>query len=236
MSAYSSAVLFKRIEDAGVPTTHRGFINPNTTSEEPLEMLPFEIIWRRYNVDGNSWEKRNPGQVPVGQRYDQVKYEVGLKWSVINTADGQECTDPFMILDENFEPLLNDAGLPRLTHQKDGQEIKYDRVVHPNKKEDIPLDTLRSTISQYNQFASQIRQMAQTVQEVTFDTYAQIGRLNADGKIEVGLDSKGKLTLGDELELDALRNVSLQEIEVDGQTYTYETDLIGRDLNEVIAD
>lgn len=32
--------------------------------------------------------------------------------------------------------------------------------------------------------------MAEKVQQVTFDTYAQIGRLNADGKIEVGLDKE----------------------------------------------
>lgn len=50
VSAYSSAILFRRIEEAGVKTTHQGFINSNTTKEKPLDMLPFEIIWRRYNV------------------------------------------------------------------------------------------------------------------------------------------------------------------------------------------
>jgi hypothetical protein len=32
--------------------------------------------------------------------------------------------------------------------------------------------------------------MLETVQETTFDTYAQIGRLNADGKIEVGRNTQ----------------------------------------------
>ena len=50
VSAYSSAILFRRIEEAGVKTTHQGFINANTTKEKPLDMLPFEIIWRRYKV------------------------------------------------------------------------------------------------------------------------------------------------------------------------------------------
>lgn len=85
-----------------------------------------------------------------------------------------------MMLDGNFEPLLNDVGLPRLMHQKTGKEIQYTRIVHPNKKEDISDDTLRATIEQYRKYASQIREMATKVQEATFDTYSQIGRLNAD--------------------------------------------------------
>jgi phosphoribosylaminoimidazole-succinocarboxamide synthase len=66
-------------------------------------------------------------------------------------------------------------------------------------------------------YAEQIRQMAETVQETTFDTYAQIGRLNADGKIEVGLNAKKELVLGDELELDSLRNMSLKETEIENR-------------------
>lgn len=78
--------------------------------------------------------------------------------------------------------------------------------------------------------------MAEKVQQVTFDTYAQIGRLNADGKIEVGLDKEGKLTLGDELELDALRNISLKKIKIGDKEYEYKEDLLGRNLNEVIEE
>ena len=96
-------------------------------------MLPFEIIWRRYNVEGNSWEQRNPKQLPVGQKYEAIKYEACLKWSVKSTA-GEEIHDPFMMLDENFDPLLNIHGLPRLIHpKKPDTEIEYTEVFHPNK-------------------------------------------------------------------------------------------------------
>lgn len=134
---------------------------------------------------------------------------MGIKWSVTDASTGKECTDPFMMLDENFQPLLNAQGLPRLIHQKEGHEITYSTFIHPNKKHEIQKEEVLAAMEQYRKYASEIREMAQKVQEVTFDTYAQIGRLNADGKIEVGLDGKGKLTLGDELELDALRNVAL---------------------------
>ncbi len=76
--------------------------------------------------------------------------------------------------------------------------------------------------------------MAETVQETTFDTYAQIGRLNADGKIEVGLNAKKELVLGDELELDSLRNMSLRKITINGTEYEYQEDLLGQNLNEII--
>jgi len=95
-------------------------------------MLPFEIIWRRYNVEGNSWEKRYPGQVEVGAKYDAIKYEACLKWSVIDNS-GQKIDDPFLDLDVNFRPFLREDGMPRLMHPKTGQEIEYTSVVHPNK-------------------------------------------------------------------------------------------------------
>jgi phosphoribosylaminoimidazole-succinocarboxamide synthase len=37
--------------------------------------------------------------------------------------------------------------------------------------------------------------MTEVVQEVTFQTYAETGRLNADGKIEVGVNEKNELVL-----------------------------------------
>ncbi len=49
-SAFSTALLFKRLESAGIKTSHRGILNANTTIEMPLEMDPLELLWRRYNV------------------------------------------------------------------------------------------------------------------------------------------------------------------------------------------
>jgi len=101
-------------------------------------MLPFEVIWRRYNVKGNSWEKRHPGQVEVGAKYDAIKYEACLKWSVVDDDAKEEkdriVNDPFFILDDNFEPLLRSDGMPRLMHPKNpNHEIRYSSVLHPNK-------------------------------------------------------------------------------------------------------
>lgn len=80
--------------------------------------------------------------------------------------------------------------------------------------------------------------MAEIVQETTFDTYAQIGRLNADGKIEVGLNLKKELVLGDELELDALRNMALKQVEIEDQRgnvlYSTHGELLGMNLHEII--
>jgi phosphoribosylaminoimidazole-succinocarboxamide synthase len=93
-------------------------------------------------------------------------------------------------------------------------------------------------MEQFKQYAGQIREMAETVQETTFDTYAQIGRLNADGKIEVGLNAKKELVLGDELELDSLRNMSLKNTEIENKKgniiYTTEGELLGMNLHELI--
>lgn len=158
---------------------------------------------------------------------------MGIKWSVIDASTGKECTDPFMMLDENFQPILNAQGLPRLIHQKEGHEITYSKFIHPNKKHDIQTEEVLAAMEQYKKYAPEIREMAQKVQEVTFDTYAQIGRLNADGKIEVGLDAQGKLTLGDELELDALRNVALSRFELNGQDYELEGDTLGHNLHTI---
>jgi hypothetical protein len=101
-------------------------------------MLPFEIIWRRYNVEGNSWEKRNPGQIAIGEKYEAIKYEACLKWSIIDDDATEEkerkVNDPFLILDENFQPLLRADGMPRLMHpKKSNHEINYSSVIHPNK-------------------------------------------------------------------------------------------------------
>lgn len=87
-------------------------------------------------------------------------------------------------------------------------------------------------------FSDEIRHMAEIIQEVTFDTYAQIGRLNADGKIEVGLNPKKELVLGDELELDALRNMALEQVEIENQRgnilYATQGELLGMNLHEII--
>ncbi|MFA6080596.1 MAG: phosphoribosylaminoimidazolesuccinocarboxamide synthase [Candidatus Gracilibacteria bacterium] len=235
-SAYSTALLYKRLEKKGVKTAHRGILNANTTLEEGLDMLPFEIIWRRYNVEGNSWEKRHPGEVEIGAQYEAIKYEACLKWSVKDT-DGKKIDDPFLILDENFKPLLRADGMPRLMHPKEvNKELDYTSVIHPNKGGEIRVEEVSAGIQQFSQYAGEIRQMLETVQETTFDTYAQIGRLNADGKIEVGRNTQGELVLGDELELDALRNMSLKKIRIHGQEYEYEEDLLGQNLNEVITE
>jgi len=235
-SAYSTALLYKRLEEKWVKTAHRGILNAHTTIEEGLDMLPFEIIWRRYNVEGNSWEKRHPSQVEVGARYDTIKYEVCLKWSV-KDAEDKMIDDPFLLLDENFQPMLRNDGMPRLMHPKEAnKEIEYTSVIHPNKWWEIVFDEVRAAMEQFSQYAGEIRQMAEKVQEITFDTYAQIGRLNADGKIEVWLNEKKELVLGDELELDALRNMSSKKIRINDKEYEYEKDLLGKNLNEVITE
>ncbi len=234
-SAYSSALLFKRLEERWVPTAHRGFINANTTLEEDLDMLSFEVIWRSINVEKNSWEKRNPRQIAIWARYPEVKFEVGLKWSVV-AHDGEVCNDPFLMLDEDFLPLLNPQWLPRLMHQQKPGEISYTSFTHPNKKNDIPADTVREAMERFRKYAWDIRKMTRTVQETTSETYASIGRLNADGKIEVWVDKQGRLTLWDELELDAMRNLSLKKIQVGDKQYAFEDDLLWKDLDEVIAE
>ena len=96
-------------------------------------MLPFEFIWRRFHVIGNSLETRQPGQFMEGIRYDAIKYEACLKWSVQDNG-GATIHDPFLILDANFEPLLKHDGMPRLMHPKKANtEIDYTTVLHPNK-------------------------------------------------------------------------------------------------------
>jgi phosphoribosylaminoimidazole-succinocarboxamide synthase len=68
--------------------------------------------------------------------------------------------------------------------------------------------------------------MTQKIQEIVFMTYAEIGRLNADGKIEFGIDTNKELRLGDELELDTVRNMNPETIEIDGETYEFKTDIL----------
>lgn len=235
-SALSSALLFKRIEAKWVPTSHLGIVNSNTTYEKDLEMLPFEIIWRRYNVSWNSWEVRNPWKYEVWAKYPKIKFEACLKWSVM-TEDGL-VHDPFMIMDEEFKPLLMPNGMPRLMHpKKPNTELIYNDIVHPNKKVKIPEIEVALAIEQFSKHAWDIYNMANVVQETTFETYAEIGRINADGKIEVGIDRKTWfVTLGDELELDSLRNMSIQKIEVDGKIYEFPTDLLGQSLDDVILE
>jgi len=98
-------------------------------------------------------------------------------------------------------------------------------------------DEVRAAMEQFLRYAGEIREMAGVVQKVTFDTYAQIGRLNADGKIEVGLRN-GNLYLGDELELDALRNMALEQVEIENQRgnvlYKTQGELLGMNLHEII--
>lgn len=229
-SAYSSALLFKRLEAVWIQTSHQGILNANTTLETELDMLPFEIIWRRYNVEWNSWAKRNPeSKYKTGDRYDKMIYEACLKWSVLDSM-WEIINDPFLVLDDGFKPELDKRGLPKLTHPKTWQPLEYEKVIHPNKWWDMALDEVREAIELFNERGEKIREVVEKVQQVTFDTYAEIGRLNADGKIEVWLDSKWNLTLWDELELDALRNMSLYEININGTIYTFENDVLGQNL------
>lgn len=234
-SAYSTAVLFQRLAAQQVRTSHIGIINANTTHEEALDMLPFEIIWRRYNVQGNSWEIRNPGQVPIGAKYDEVKYEACLKWSVRDKA-GDVIHDPFLILDDNFEPLLRRNWLPRLMHPKKANtEIDYETVLHPNKHHDVPLRDVQGAMEEFKHYARETRQMAEKTQEVTHDTYKKIGRINADGKLENGPTMESRLlTLWDELELDALRNVAPKRIEINGEVFEFDDDTLGQDMDELL--
>lgn len=235
-SAFSTALLFKRIEAKWIPTSHLWIVNSNTTFDKNIEMLPFEIIWRRYNVSWNSWEARNPWQFEVGARYPEIKFEACLKWSVM--TEEWIIHDPFMIMDDEFKPLLWPDWMPRLMHpKKPNTELIYTKVVNPNKWFEISKEEVMIAIEQFSRYAWEIYNIANITQETTFDTYAEIGRLNADGKIEVGIDkSTWLLTLGDELELDSLRNMSLQKIEVNGQIFEFESDLLGQSLDSVIAD
>lgn len=234
-SAYSSALLFKRLEAAWVKTSHRGVLNTNTTLEESLDMLPFEVIWRKYNVKWNSWEKRNPGIVDIWARYDEVKYEACLKWSVV-CENAEIVHDPFLVLDDSFQPLLNEKGLPRLMHSKEWRELTYSSVIKPNKaNESVSDEELVWAMEQFAAYASEIRWITQKVQEVTWETYASIGRLNADGKIELWLNAEKELILWDELELDALRNMNLQTVLVDGRKYQFETDALWQDLWDLLS-
>lgn len=123
--------------------------------------------------------------------------------------------DPFLVLDENFQPQLRPDGMPRLMHSKNNIELDYIEVLHPNKGSTMSDDQVKEAIADFSKYADTIRQMTEVVQTTTLDTYAEIGRLNADGKIEVGVGKDGKLTLGDELELDSLRNMSIQTAELD---------------------
>ncbi len=233
-STYSSAVLFKRIEATGVSTTHKGILNSNTSLETPLDMLPFELIWRRYNVDGNSWAKRHPwNKYKIWEKYDDIIYEACLKWSVI-TSQWEQINDPFLVLDENFKPLLRADRLPRLTHSKTGQELEYTSVVHPNKGWEIAKDEVVDALSRFSMRSEEIRKMLATVQQVTFDTYAEIGRVNADGKIEVGVDNLARLTLWDEIDLDTVRNMDLKKIEINGETYEFPEDSLWTNLADVL--
>lgn len=211
----------------GIPTSHVGIYNSNTTLDESLDMLPFEIIWRRYNVEGNSWMKRNPDSTyNVGERYDEIIYEACLKWSV-KTSDGEEVHDPFLVLDENFQPQLRPDGMPRLMHSNNNTELNYTQVIHPNKGHVMTLNQVQEAIANFSKHADFIRQMTETIQQVTFDTYAEIGRLNADGKIELGVDTNGKLRLGDELELDSLRNISPKSVIIHNDCIqNFETDTL----------
>ena len=232
-SAYSTATLFKRLEAEGIKTTHKGIINANTTREMALDMLPFEIIWRRYNVPKNSWQKRNPGIYDIWARYNDIIYEACLKWSII-TDSGEIVHDPFLVLDENFQPQLDSNWLPRLTHSKTGEELTYSTVLHPNKKQDMSLEAVRNAISLFTERSSEIYNTIQKVQEITFNTYSEIGRLNADWKIELWLNFKKELILWDVIDLDSLRNMSLQEVEIEGAIYEYEKDLLGSSLKDII--
>ena len=234
-SAYSTAALFKRLQAKWVHTSHKGIINANTTRETPLDMLPFEIIWRRFNVKGNSWNKRHPGnKYTEGERYDEIIYEACLKWSVINET-GEVIHDPFLILDKDFKPILDKKGLPKLSHSKTGEELIYNNVVHPNKWWDMSLDAVREAIELFTEKSSEIKEMVTVVQQEAYDTYAGIWRLNADGKLEVWLDKNKKVTLWDEVELDSLRNMSLQEIEIKGVRYEYDNDLLWNRLVDSIG-
>lgn len=234
-SAYSSALLFKRLEAAWVNTSHKGIINANTTRETPLDMLPFEIIWRRYNVEWNSWNERNPNnKYKVGEKYDEVIYEACLKWSVI-TSSNEVVHDPFLVLDKDFKPQLNSKGLPRLTHSKTGEELTYDNVVHPNKWWHLPLDVVREAVELFTEKSGEIYEMFKKIQQVTHDTYAPTGRLNADGKWEVWLNRKTReLTLWDEIELDSVRNMSLKKIKINGRDRNFKQDLLGNSLEDIL--
>jgi phosphoribosylaminoimidazole-succinocarboxamide synthase len=96
--------------------------------------------------------------------------------------------DPFLVLDENFQPQLRPDGMPRLMHSKNNTELDYTEVLHPNKDENISADDVKRAIASFSTYAPDIRNMTEVVQETTLETYGEIGRLNADGKIEVGFD------------------------------------------------
>ena len=78
--------------------------------------------------------------------------------------------------------------MPRLMHSKNNTELKYMEVLHPNKGKNMSPEEVKYAIASFSSHAGDIRRMTEIVQETTLDTYAEIGRLNADGKIEVGLD------------------------------------------------
>lgn len=78
------------------------------------------------------------------------------------------------------------------------------------------------------------------VQQTAFETYAEMGELNCDGKVEYGKrksgSKKGQRILGDSLDFDSVRNVSPHTIVVAGQEYTFDDPTLGKDLNQLIHD
>ncbi len=215
ISAYSTAVLFKLIEEAGVPTSHLGILNSENTLDRNLDMLPFEVIWRYINTKWSTYDKMHPWKVADGARFDELQLEIDMKWSVMVVWSDEPIHDPRIMVDEEGKPMLRGDGMPRLVKKTEGWwELEYLHFVRPNQK-NVPVDTgdVRQAMWLLSQHLQTIYRHTRTIQKVTKDAYAEIGLANADGKVEFGIDKDGNLRLGDVLDLDSMRLLIPREVQ-----------------------
>jgi len=205
LATSTTCAVFQLLKDAGIPVAFEKRLGPTEFLAPKVEMIPLEIIWRRYAV--GSFLKRHPdleifkGGPP--RRFHRAKFELFLKTTsgVIKSKHGEQCgklPDDLETKRPIDDPFISNPN-NRVWNLKHPKRPEWDK--NSNLGRDIPqYDILPENIT-----VEKIEMLLRQVGLVLEGAWAQLGCRFIDIKIEMGITPDGQLVVSDVIDADSWR-------------------------------
>ncbi len=207
LATTTTCAVFQLLKEVGIPVAFERRLSPTEFLSPKVEMIPLEIIWRRYAV--GSFLKRSPNlAVPNGNpphRFHQAVFELFLKTTngVIKDFSGEVRGETPV-----EDPLIVDPN----------KSVWY--LVYPKKpawdessKVKSPI-ILKDWILPKGISVKDIENLLRRVGLVLEGAWSQLGCRLIDFKIEMGVTPDGQLVVADVIDADSwrLRDAKWQEL------------------------
>jgi phosphoribosylaminoimidazole carboxylase/phosphoribosylaminoimidazole-succinocarboxamide synthase len=202
----TTSFIFQLLKDAGLPVAFKKQLSPTEFLAPKCQMIPLEVIIRRYAV--GSYLKRYPNLEKTGNplRFHKLVFELFLKTTLgkISTMTGEMIGElPFDILETEKKKFVDDPFIATpyekhwvLKHPKiPGWDSRSGMNLTVNPEEFLPNEVTVEMIEEITRQAFLVIEAA----------WANLGMRLIDFKIEFGVDTFGHLYIADVIDNDSWR-------------------------------